>query len=92
VDGFFYILGDTRLDVLLVLGVVPNRAGFSIINIAGMLSDAAEGHFGDVQARVDGADFENVLPGGSGRLYAITNAVEALKLVSRAFRHLRGSI
>ena len=92
VDGFFYILNEVRLDVLLILGVVPNRAGFSIINLAGVLSDAAEGHFGDVQARADGTDFENVLPGGSGRLYAITNAMEALKLVSRTFRHLRGSV
>ena len=91
VDGFFYILGDTRLDVLLILGVVPHRAGFSIINIAGMLSDAPMGHFGDVQARENGVDFENVLPGGTGRLYAITNAMEALKLVSRAFLHLRES-
>jgi hypothetical protein len=92
VDGFFFILNEARLDVLLILGVVPNRAGFSIINIAGMLSDAAVGHFGDVQARETGTDFENVLPGGGGRLYALTNAMEALKLVSRAFRHLRGSL
>jgi hypothetical protein len=92
VDGFFYILGDARLHVLLILGVVPNRAGFSIISVGGMLSDEAVGHFGDVQARPDGSDFENVLPGGGGRLYAITNAMEALKLVSRTFRHLRGPI
>jgi hypothetical protein len=92
VDGFFFILNEARLDVLLILGLVPNRAGFSVINIAGMLSDATAGHFGDVQAREDGTDFENVLPGGSGRLYALTNAMEALKLVSRTFRYLRGSI
>src|SRR5688572_21621921 len=88
VDGFFYILNDDRLDVLLVLGLVPNRAGFSIINVAGAPREAAGGHFGDVQAREGGVDFENVLPGGSGRLYALTNAMEALKLVSRLLRYL----
>ena len=91
VDGFFYILNDDRLDVLLVLGLVPNRAGFSIITVAGAPRDAEGGHFGDVQAREQGVDFENVLPGGNGRLYALTNAMEALKLVSRALRHLRGT-
>jgi hypothetical protein len=88
VDGFFFILGKERVDVLLVLGLVPNRAGFSIISIAGMLRDAPGGHFGDVQARDEGVDFENVLPGGGGRLYALTNTMEALKLVSRTFRNL----
>lgn len=89
VDGFFYILDKNRLDALLVLGVVPNRAGFSIIHAVGNPDDESAGHFGDVQARAEGLDFENVLPGGSGRLYAITNAMEALKLVTRSLRHLR---
>jgi hypothetical protein len=91
VDGFFYILDDDRLNVLLVLGVVPNRAGFSIISVAGAAGENETGHFGDVKAREDSIDFENVLPGGSGRLYALTNSMEVLKLVSRALRQLRGT-
>lgn len=89
IDGFFFMLEAERLDVLLVLGVVPNRAGFSIIHVIGNPAAESACHFGDVQARAVGVDFENVLPGGSGRLYAITNAMEALKLASRSLWHLR---
>jgi hypothetical protein len=88
VDGFFYILNGERLDVLLVLGLVPNRAGFSIITVAGAPAENESGHFGDVQAREDGTDFENVLPGGTGRLYAVTNAMEVLKLASRVLKEV----
>lgn len=94
VDGFFHVMRGVndpavppfaRLDVLLVLGLVPNRAGFSIVEVSTDVTAEAAGHFGDVQAREQGNDFENILPGGEGRLYAVTNTLEVLKLVSRVF-------
>ncbi|MGQ0813352.1 MAG: hypothetical protein ACT4O1_02685 [Gemmatimonadota bacterium] len=85
VDGFFFVYGDGRLDLLLVLGLVPNRSGFSVINVSGIVSAHDSEHWGDVTAREEGTDFENILPGGSGRLYAVTNALEVLKLATRVF-------
>lgn len=90
IDGFFFITPDERVDVMFVLGLVPQRGGFSIIDVTTMIAAEAAGHFGDVEARADGVDFENVLPGGEGRLFAVTNTLEALKLVARCFWHLTG--
>ena len=94
VDGFFFVMPGIndpavppfqRLDVLMVLGVVPNRAGFSVINVSTEVTADAPGHFGDVVAREEGNDFANVLPGGEGRLFAVTNELEVLKLTARCF-------
>jgi hypothetical protein len=94
VDGFFYVMRGVndpavppfpRLDVLLVLGLVPNRAGYSVVEVTTDVTAGVAGHFGDVQAREAGEDFENILPGGEGRLFAVTNEMEVLKLVSRVF-------
>ena len=94
IDGFFFVMPGTndpavppyeRLDVLAVLGLVPNRAGFSVIDISTTLTAEAPGHFGDAAAREEGSDFSNVLPGGEGRLFAVTNELEVLKLVTRCF-------
>ena len=96
VDGFFFTmpgLNDpavppySHLDVLLVLGLVPHRGGFSVIAVTAPITAEAPGHFGDAQARAAGADFTNVLPGGE-RLFAVTNTLEVLKLVARCFRAL----
>jgi hypothetical protein len=94
IDGFFFIMpgaGDAavppydHLDMLLVLGLVPNRAGFSVISITTPITQDAPGHFGDANARDDNMDFANVLPGGEGRLFAVINTLEALKLGARCF-------
>lgn len=86
IDGFFFRM-DPQLEILLVLGLVPNRAGFSIIDVPAEVMPENAAHYGDVTAREDGADFENILPGGEG-LFAVTNSLEALKLASRCFWHL----
>lgn len=100
VDGFFFIMPGAndpavppyeRLSVLLVLGVLPHRAGFSVIQVSTTVTADAPGHFGDVTAREAGNDFENVLPGGADRLFAVTNTLEVLKLVSRCLWYLRAS-
>lgn len=98
VDGFFFIMPGVddpavppyqRLAVLLILGLVANRAGFSVIHVSTTVTDDAPGHFGDARARESGSDFENVLPGGEGRLFAVTNELEVLKLAARCFWQLR---
>ncbi|MEO5509918.1 MAG: hypothetical protein ABIV28_08900 [Longimicrobiales bacterium] len=94
VHGFFYATSSaegiaTRLDLLLALGVRQDRAGFTAIEISVPLPVPDLGHFGDIEAREQGPDFANVLPGGELRgLLAVTNAGEVLKLASRVFHQL----
>lgn len=89
VDGFFWRYvepGDepATLHVLLVLGVRPDRAGFSVVPATGVLD--TEAHWAELDARPDGTDFENALPGGEmDELYSIENAAEVLKLASLCF-------
>jgi hypothetical protein len=97
VDGLFWnVTGDNeaeaRLDVLLVLGLVTGRPGFSIADVSAVLDDTSAS-WSSMDARGAGsADFANVLPGGELQgLYALTTAGEVLKLVARAFAHLTGS-
>lgn len=84
-DGFFFT-GDW---VLYVLGLMPGRPGFSIMEVntahgAGALTSVAE-----LKARGEGEDFANVLPGGELQgHFAITNTAEALKLAARCFWQL----
>jgi hypothetical protein len=92
VDGFFWTVmpaantAVSRLDVVLCTGLRPGRPGLGAIEVAALLPADPPGHWGDVQARETGKDFENVLPGGElGGLYALTNAAEVLKLLSRLF-------
>jgi hypothetical protein len=96
VDGFFFLMPGINdpavppyasLSVLLVLGLVPHRGGFSVIDVHTPMTAEAPGHFGDAQAREDGTDFSNVLPGGD-RLFALTTTLEVLKLAARCFWHL----
>ena len=94
VDGFFAVEasasdpigpGYRQLDILMVLGIRRERAGFSVIGFdtevgPGIPLDWAEG-----PGREDGRDFASVLPGGEmAGLYSIVTAAEALRLVARA--------
>ncbi len=92
--GFFYAIppspSDGRVDVLVALGVRPDRPAFTAIDLTVPLPAPAPGHFGDIQARESGDDFANILPGGELRgLFAVTNAGEVLKFVSRALHDLQ---
>lgn len=81
VDGFFF----AGRDVLLILGLLPGRPGFSIMDVR----DETGGDFVHTQARADGDDFANVLPGGEIQgHFAVTNQAEVLKLAHRCFAHL----
>ncbi len=88
-DGFFWHFTEPdglapHLHVLLVLGVRPDRAGFSVVPATGVLDD--ERHWAEVDGRPDGLDFETSLPGGEmDELYSIQTAAELLKLVSLCF-------
>lgn len=88
-DGFFWTFvapddGPASLHVLLVLGVRPDRAGFSVVPATGVLD--AEPHWAEVEGRSDGPDFETNLPGGElDALYSIETAAELLKLASLCF-------
>lgn len=92
VDGFFWTRVEPedepgRLHVLLVLGVRPDRAGFSVVPATGVLDD--EPHWAELDARPDGDDFETTIPGGEmDELYSIETAAEVLKLASLCFWHI----
>lgn len=94
VDGFFAVEADAtsplgghyrQIDVLMVLGMRRERAGFSVIGFdtevgPGIPADWAEG-----PAREGSSDFASVLPGGEmAGLYSILTSAEALKLLARA--------
>ena len=70
VDGFFWTSPSdhtgrpARLDVVLCAGIRPGRPGFAAYEIAAPLPAEAPGHWGDLEARENGSDFENILPGG----------------------------
>lgn len=95
VDGIFWtMVGEedparppySRIDVLLVLGMRADRAGFSTIVVSRDEFAQPLGHWADGPARPEGRDFENILPGGELQdwLGLLTEA-EVLKLVSRIF-------
>jgi hypothetical protein len=94
VDGVFWTIvgtGDARVppfaraDLLVALGLIPGRPGFSVIPLSAELTEP-QGHWGDEQARADTRDFANNLPGGElQKLHALETAGEVWKLVSRVF-------
>jgi hypothetical protein len=98
VDGFFWSVsgpGDAgspryeRLDVLLALGLRPDRPGLSVVAVSAPLP-TGPGHWADARARPAGAgaDFSSTLPGGElSRLHSLANEAEVLKLVSLLFHH-----
>ena len=81
-DGLFWVATATagtapRLDVLLALGVRPERAGLSVVHLDFELHDAS---------RVSVDAFRNVLPGGElGGLLSLTTPAEVLELTLRCF-------
>jgi hypothetical protein len=101
-DGFFWAFdvaatdpsdsGTARaappaLHLLMVLGVRPDRPGFSVVTATGVLD--REQHWADVDAREGSRDFATTLPGGElDRLYSIESTAELLKLASLCFRDL----
>jgi hypothetical protein len=91
------IVGDVRagreprlpasVALLLVLGLREDRAGFTVVDAIASPPDPP-GHWGDTNARGEGEDFANVLPGGElSHLHGIVNVAELFKLASRAFHH-----
>jgi len=90
IDGFFWVAGEpdrNALELLLVLGLHERRPGMTVIELQSGPLPAA-GHWGDMQARAEGEDFSNLLPGGE-QLHNLSTGGEVLKLVSRVFRYLR---
>ncbi|HEX2092721.1 MAG TPA: hypothetical protein VHG28_09980 [Longimicrobiaceae bacterium] len=93
VDGFFVCCheamdgrGDTfeTLEVLMVLGIRRERAGFSLIHFGAEVVPGIAAAWSDTPARDEGRDFESILPGGEmAGLYSILTIPEALKLISR---------
>jgi hypothetical protein len=96
VDGAFWALSPmdpsrdgARLDILLVLGMHPDRPGFSAVDVTGWLPAPPPGHWADVRVRPDEPDFANALPGGELRdLFALISGEEVMKFVSRVFHFL----
>lgn len=98
IDGLFWtMVGENdpavppfpRLDLLVVLGLIRPRPGFSIAELSLQLPGEPQGHWGDAQARDDATDFANILPGGELRNYhGIETMGEVLKLLSRCFWHM----
>jgi hypothetical protein len=94
VHGFFFTVtphpGKGSITFLVALGVREDRAGVTAIEISVAKPVFPPGHFGDLDAREDGADFANILPGGELRgLYSVTNAGEVLKMISRILHYLQ---
>ena len=73
--------------LLLVLGLREDRPGFTVVDAMASPPDPP-GHWGDTNARSEGDDFANILPGGElSQLHGIVNVAELFKLASRAFHH-----
>jgi hypothetical protein len=95
IDGVFWtMVGENdaavppfpRLDLLVVLGLIARRPGFSIAELSIELPGEPQGHWGDAQARESGTDFTNILPGGELKNYlGLETSGEVLKLISRCF-------
>ena len=68
---------------------MPGRLGFSIMALTGPAQEGEVTSIVTVQARAQGEDFSNVLPGGELQgHFAVTNNAEALKLAARVLWHL----
>ena len=98
IDGVFWTMVGwndpalppfTRLDLLVVLGLIKERPGFSIAEIQAPFELAAPATWAAAPAREQGEDFTNILPGGELNNYlGIEAAGEVLKLATRCFRYL----
>ena len=93
VDGVFWTTafssGDgsaTPVHALAVLGIRPDRPGFSVVAVDAE-TPPEEGDWSRVQARAEGEDFANLLPGGElSDLHTLLNGAEVLKLLARFFQ------
>ena len=98
VDGFFAVQsegidplgpGFSDLQVLMVLGVRRDRAGFSVIPFDTEVGPGIQADWVEAPGRESGRDFENILPGGEiAGLYSILTNTEALKLLARALWYI----
>lgn len=71
-----------RVNALMVLGMRPDRAGFSVASFDTEVGPGIPADWMAAEGREGGADFENVLPGGEiSGLYSISTAAEAFKLI-----------
>jgi hypothetical protein len=94
VDGFFATCSAgedafgkpfQRLDVLAVLGIRRDRAGFSVVPFTSAVGPGMPAVWAEAPGRKEGRDFESMLPGGEmAGLYSILTTTEALKLLARA--------
>lgn len=92
VDGFFVTMAREQdplgipfvdMQVVMVLGIHRQRAGFSVIAFDTEAGKGIPPTWAE-PGRDGGQDFENVLPGGEiAGLYSILTTSEALKLVAR---------
>jgi hypothetical protein len=101
VDGFFVMLarghdplgssyGD--LNVLMVLGLRRDRAGFSVIPFDTEVGPGISATWMEAPGREGAPDFANILPGGDmAGLYSILTNTEALKLLARTLWYIQGN-
>jgi hypothetical protein len=98
VDGFFATASHAegpvagpyqRLELLLVLGIRRERAGFSVIPFDTQVGPGIPAVWAETPGREAARDFENILPGGEiSGLYSILTTAEALKLLARAIWYI----
>jgi hypothetical protein len=97
-DGVFVTCGEgvdalgrsfRRLELLAILGIRRDRAGFSVIALDTEIAPGALPDWVDEPAREDGPDYRSDLPGGEmAGLYSVLTSDELLKLVLRALWYL----
>lgn len=93
IDGFFLTAAAAvgprnrpfvRLEVLLVMGLRRDRAGFSVIPFDTEAGPGIAATWAEDGSRESGSDFQNVLPGGElSGLYSVVTVGEVLKLLGR---------
>lgn len=98
VDGFFVTTGEgtdglgkpfRQIEVLVVLGIRRDRAGFSVIPFSTETGPGIAHVWAESEGREAGPDFENILPGGEIKgLYSILTSTEVLKLLARAMWYI----
>ena len=98
VDGFFVTCGDgtdalgkpfRQIEVLVVMGIRRDRAGFSVIPFSTETGPGIAHVWAESEGRDSGPDFENILPGGEMQgLYSILTSTEVLKLLARAMWYI----
>jgi len=98
VDGFFVTttrgsdpVGPAydRLEAVMVLGVRPDRAGFSVIPFDTTVGEGIPAAWAEARGREEGEEFANILPGGDiSGLYSILTVAEMTKFLGRAFWYI----